>query len=124
MISQTNGSQFSELGDRYCRCLLYFFCLFSPSSNWLGRYSSTMKIKTGKLWLSQHINTIGLTVEKMDKIKNDIENAYSEGKIKEIISVRIAAKYFLGFYLNLVSFLIYCPKDLLTFCQICQEHLK
>ena len=75
-----------------------------------------MKIKTGKLWLSQHINTIGLTVEKMDKIKNDIENAYSEGKIKEIISVRIAAKYFLGLRLNLVSSLIYCPKDLLIFC--------
>jgi hypothetical protein len=35
--------------------------LCSPSENWLGRYSPTLKINKGKLWLSQHLNSIGLT---------------------------------------------------------------
>jgi hypothetical protein len=35
--------------------------LCGPSKNWLGRYSPVLKINSGKLWLSQHLHSIGLT---------------------------------------------------------------
>jgi hypothetical protein len=35
--------------------------LCGPSKNWLGRYSPVLKINRGKLWLSQHLDSIGLT---------------------------------------------------------------
>ena len=35
--------------------------LCGPSKNWLGRYSSISKINSGKLWLIQHLNSIGMT---------------------------------------------------------------
>ena len=35
--------------------------LCSPSKNWLGKYSPIPKIKGGKMWLAQHLDSIGLT---------------------------------------------------------------
>lgn len=35
--------------------------LCNPSKNWLGKYSPLSKINSGKLWLSQHLNSRGLT---------------------------------------------------------------
>jgi hypothetical protein len=40
--------------------------LCKPSKNWLGGYSPIIKINGGKLWLSQHLRSIGLT--ESDKI--------------------------------------------------------
>ena len=35
--------------------------LCNPSRNWLGRYSPKPEINGGKLWLSQHLDSDGLT---------------------------------------------------------------
>jgi hypothetical protein len=34
--------------------------LCSPSKNWLGKYSPVPKTNSGKLWLFQHLNSIGM----------------------------------------------------------------
>lgn len=35
--------------------------LCNQSKNWLGKYSTLPRIKDGKLWLSQHIDSVGLS---------------------------------------------------------------
>lgn len=46
----------SRLIGTVANCKLCF-----SSDNWLGRYSPTPKINSGKLWLSQHLGSIGMT---------------------------------------------------------------
>jgi hypothetical protein len=51
--------------------------LCGQSKNWLGRNSSISKINSGKLWLSQHLSSIGMTdsdkrylLEEVTRAKN------------------------------------------------------
>jgi hypothetical protein len=50
--------------------------LCKPSDNWLGKCSPLIQIKNGKLWLSQHLTSAGLT--ELDK--SDIEDAIIKTK--------------------------------------------
>ncbi len=45
--------------------------LCNPTKTWLGRYSPLMKINGGKLWLYQHLSSIGLT----DGDQTDLQEA-------------------------------------------------
>jgi hypothetical protein len=40
--------------------------LCKPSDHWLGKFSTKAQIKNGKLWLSQHLDSVGL--EENDKV--------------------------------------------------------
>jgi hypothetical protein len=51
--------------------------LCCPSKIWFGRYSPTMKINKGKLWLSQHLGSIGLT----DDDKTALQEAITSNKL-------------------------------------------
>lgn len=58
--------------------------LCNQSKNWLGKYSPIRKIKGGKLWLSQHLDSVGITdsdqayiLEAIARVK---ENAFIEMK--------------------------------------------
>lgn len=50
------------------RCML---C--NPSKNWLGKYSPISRIKGGKLWLSQHLDSVGITDSDQTYIWEAIE---------------------------------------------------
>lgn len=59
--------------------------LCSQSKNWLGKYSPIPRIKGGKLWLSQHLDSVGLTdsdqtyiLEAITRIKENaaVDQAY------------------------------------------------
>jgi hypothetical protein len=50
--------------------------LCSPSNNWLGRYSPITKINEGKLWLSQHLSSIGLA----DGDRTDLQEALTNNR--------------------------------------------
>jgi hypothetical protein len=42
-----------------------------PSQNWLGAFSPVSKINSGKLWLYQHLNSLGLTdIDKLALAKS------------------------------------------------------
>lgn len=55
--------------------------LCGPSKNWLGRYSLVLKINSGKLWLSQHLNAISLT----DNDKTHLLEAVTNVKEKNMV---------------------------------------
>jgi hypothetical protein len=46
--------------------------LCNASDNWLGRHSPIPQIRNGKLWLSQHLNSPGLTQQEKDDLENAI----------------------------------------------------
>ena len=46
--------------------------LCSPSKNWLGRYSSISKINSGKLWLSQNLNSSSMTDSDMRYLLEEV----------------------------------------------------
>lgn len=48
--------------------------LCKASDNWLGKYSPIPQIKNGKLWLSQHLNSPGLSNQEKDDLENAIIN--------------------------------------------------
>lgn len=50
--------------------------LCKPSDYWLGKHSTKPQIKNGKLWLSQHLDSIGLG----DNDKIDLANAIANTK--------------------------------------------
>lgn len=45
-----------------------------PSDNWLGKYSPLLNIHNGKLWLTQHLNTIEISSEERDTFLTSISN--------------------------------------------------
>lgn len=51
--------------------------LCSPSKNWLGKYSPAPEINSRKLWLSQHLNSVGIT----DNDKTYLLEAVAESQI-------------------------------------------
>ena len=46
--------------------------LCKASDNWLGKYSPIPQIRNGKLWLSQHLNSPGLSKQEKDDLENAI----------------------------------------------------
>lgn len=44
-----------------------------PSSNWLGKHSPLSKISSGKLWLYQHLDSVGLTNLDETSLLKDIK---------------------------------------------------
>jgi hypothetical protein len=48
--------------------------LCKPSNYWLGRFSTKPQIKNGKLWLSQHLESIGLSDSDKTDLLIAIEN--------------------------------------------------
>jgi hypothetical protein len=48
--------------------------LCSQSTNWLGKYSPIPKIQGGKMWLSQHLDSTGLTDNDLTYILKSIAN--------------------------------------------------
>jgi hypothetical protein len=48
------------------------FC--KPSDSWLGKFSPKLQIKKGKLWLSQHLDSIGLSDSDKRDLLIAIEN--------------------------------------------------
>jgi hypothetical protein len=48
--------------------------LCKASDNWLGKYSPIPQIRNGKLWLSQHLNSPGLSKQEKDDLENAIIN--------------------------------------------------
>jgi hypothetical protein len=48
------------------------FC--KPSNSWLGKFSPKLQIKNGKLWLSQHLDSIGLSDSDKRDLLIAIEN--------------------------------------------------
>ena len=48
--------------------------LCKASGNWLGKYSPIPQIRNGKLWLSQHLNSPGLSKQEKDDLENAIIN--------------------------------------------------
>ena len=48
--------------------------LCKASDNWLGKYSPIPQIRNGKLWLSQHVNSPGLSKQEKDDLENAIIN--------------------------------------------------
>jgi hypothetical protein len=49
--------------------------LCKPSDYWLGKFSTKPQIKNGKLWLSQHLDSIGLSDSDKTDLLIAIENA-------------------------------------------------
>lgn len=64
--------------------------LCNQSKNWLGKYSSTPRIKNGQLWLSQYLNSVGITDSDQTYILEAI------AKVKENVNPtkEIALKFF------------------------------
>jgi hypothetical protein len=50
-----------------------------PSDDWLGKFSTKPQIRNGKLWLSQHLESIGLG----DYDKIDLANAITNTKVQQ-----------------------------------------
>jgi hypothetical protein len=50
------------------------FC--KPSDSWLGKFSTKLQINTGKLWLSQHLDSVGL----IDSDKRDLQIAIENSR--------------------------------------------
>jgi hypothetical protein len=48
--------------------------LCKASDNWLGKYSPIPQIRNGKLWLSQHLDSPGLSKQEKDDLENAIIN--------------------------------------------------
>jgi hypothetical protein len=69
------------------------------------------------------LQTFSMVVYNDEKMNMKVECILTNFAEYTLISF-IAPQYFLGFCLNLVFFLVHCPKGLLTFCQACQEHLE
>lgn len=55
--------------------------LCKPSDNWLGKFSTKPQITNGKLWLSQHLDSIGL--RENDKL--DLANAIANTKKQYVL---------------------------------------
>ena len=51
----------------------------APSDDWLGKFSTKPPIKNGKLWLSQHLDSIGLR----DNDKIDLASAIANAKANQ-----------------------------------------
>ena len=52
--------------------------LCKPSYHWLGKFSSKPQIKNGKLWLSQHLDSIGLSDSDKADLLTTIGNTKSK----------------------------------------------
>ena len=51
----------------------------APTDDWLGKFSTKPPIKNGKLWLSQHLDSIGLR----DNDKIDLASAIANAKANQ-----------------------------------------
>jgi hypothetical protein len=71
----TLGIESRLIGTRCMMC--------KPSDNWLGKFSPLPQIKSGKLWLSQHLTATRLT----EQDKSEIEDAII--KTREFLDISI-----------------------------------
>ena len=58
--------------------------LCNQSKNWLGKYSSIPKVKGGKLWLSQHLDSAGITDSDQTYILEAIARAKENTHVGQI----------------------------------------
>ena len=56
------------------------FC--KPSDYWLGKFSPKSQIKNGKLWLSQHLDSIELSDSDKRDLLIAIENTKEQNSLK------------------------------------------
>jgi hypothetical protein len=56
--------------------------LCKPSDHWLGKFSTKPQINTGKLWLSQHLDSIGLSDSDKKDLLISIENTRKHNSLK------------------------------------------
>jgi hypothetical protein len=56
--------------------------LCKPTDSWLGKFSIKSQIKNGKLWLSQHLDSVGLSDSDKRDLLIAIENTKGYNSLK------------------------------------------